>query len=478
MSALLPFAIDSDFLETLKRDVASRGRAAGSDGVDPELLSALQLILLRQTVEHAYDDVSFYRRVMDERGVRPDDLLNFDAFRRFPIMSRDAVELNREQLVARNAKVVGVRSTSGTTRGHSLPVFVGEDELVCAELWHEILAGGKQADGAAKDIVLHVKPAVQRIGSACGSRRQQSLQMAATYNIDGPAPFRMDVGYEDFIIQQLFESFSIPNHRDRINVLRCVPPFLFSMLTAAMVRRNIDPRKTDVRTILLAGGTVAAEHRALAKEKWDAEIASAYSCAEIRGVAKQTGADLRVYSFGIDVFAEIVSEDLLSPVALGEDGLLVLTSLAPFQTTQPFLRYLVGDVVTYLGDAEDGLPGFTFRYRGRRQQCPSLEPLIGAEGRNRVVGTAEIESALASFPEIPADFAPRFRIEITADGLLTHVESLVVVSESWAHDLGDRIANAIRAEVIAARPEWKWPVKVRLYPKGMLKDAFRLYPAR
>ena len=49
-----------------------------------EALTALQLPLLRRTLEHAYRNVPHYRRSFDAAGVRPEDLRSLDDLAAFP----------------------------------------------------------------------------------------------------------------------------------------------------------------------------------------------------------------------------------------------------------------------------------------------------------------------------------------------------------------------------------------------------------
>ncbi|MEO6749794.1 MAG: phenylacetate--CoA ligase, partial [Casimicrobiaceae bacterium] len=47
-------------------------------------LSALQLVRLKSTLQHAYDNVAHYRRAFDRAGVAPGDCRNLTDLARFP----------------------------------------------------------------------------------------------------------------------------------------------------------------------------------------------------------------------------------------------------------------------------------------------------------------------------------------------------------------------------------------------------------
>jgi phenylacetate-CoA ligase len=56
-----------------------------------EQLEQLQLRLLRDIVNHAYDTVPYYHRLMDELKIRPEDISHLEDIRRFPILTKDQI---------------------------------------------------------------------------------------------------------------------------------------------------------------------------------------------------------------------------------------------------------------------------------------------------------------------------------------------------------------------------------------------------
>jgi phenylacetate-CoA ligase len=78
---------------------------------------AAQLEGARALVEHAYATVPYYRRVMDERGMRPADVATLDDLRRLPLLTRPLLLENRELLVSDRAdrRTLQVNYSSGST---------------------------------------------------------------------------------------------------------------------------------------------------------------------------------------------------------------------------------------------------------------------------------------------------------------------------------------------------------------------------
>jgi len=72
---------------------------------------------LRALIKHSYENVPFYKNKMNACGIRPDDIKSVDDLALIPILTRDDVKANFDDLVARNYKrsqlIMG--HTSGTT---------------------------------------------------------------------------------------------------------------------------------------------------------------------------------------------------------------------------------------------------------------------------------------------------------------------------------------------------------------------------
>ena len=81
-----------------------------------EQLRDLQVGMLRRLVRHAYQHTGYYREVMDERGIRPEDIGSVDELTKFPVLDRDMVRATMHtRLAGAGPRVVIKKSTSGTT---------------------------------------------------------------------------------------------------------------------------------------------------------------------------------------------------------------------------------------------------------------------------------------------------------------------------------------------------------------------------
>jgi phenylacetate-CoA ligase len=81
-----------------------------------EQLRDLQAGMLRRLVRHAYQHTSHYREVMDERGMRPEDIDSIDALSKFPLLDRVTLRATMDtRLAGGGPRVAITKSTSGTT---------------------------------------------------------------------------------------------------------------------------------------------------------------------------------------------------------------------------------------------------------------------------------------------------------------------------------------------------------------------------
>lgn len=61
---------------------------------DRETMRALQLKKLKETVKYEYDNVPYYRKKMDDAGVKPEDIESLDDIRKLPFITKEDIAAN------------------------------------------------------------------------------------------------------------------------------------------------------------------------------------------------------------------------------------------------------------------------------------------------------------------------------------------------------------------------------------------------
>ena len=119
-----------------------------------EEIRALQNERLVKQVRHVWDNVPYYRKKMEEKGVTPEDIQSVDDLHKLPFLCKDDLrEAYPYGLVGMPlSECVRIQSTSGTT-GKRVVAFYTQHDL---DLWEDCCARALVAAGATKEDVVHV----------------------------------------------------------------------------------------------------------------------------------------------------------------------------------------------------------------------------------------------------------------------------------------------------------------------------------
>ncbi|MCR5306546.1 MAG: phenylacetate--CoA ligase, partial [Oscillospiraceae bacterium] len=122
--------------------------------MSPADMRALQNERLKKQVRHVYDNVPYYRNMMDNKGVTPDDIQSVDDLKKLPFLSKaDLREAYPYGLLAVPlTDCVRIQSTSGTT-GKRVVAFYTQHDV---DLWEDCVARAITAAGGNEDDVCQV----------------------------------------------------------------------------------------------------------------------------------------------------------------------------------------------------------------------------------------------------------------------------------------------------------------------------------
>ncbi|MBQ8764968.1 MAG: phenylacetate--CoA ligase [Clostridia bacterium] len=109
---------------------------------------------LVKTVKHVYENNTYYRKLMDEKGVTPDDIKCVDDLHKLPFLTKDDLrEAYPYGLMSKPlSECVRIQSTSGTT-GKRVVAFYTQHDI---DLWEECCARAITAAGGTKEDVCQV----------------------------------------------------------------------------------------------------------------------------------------------------------------------------------------------------------------------------------------------------------------------------------------------------------------------------------
>ncbi|HRH75017.1 MAG TPA: phenylacetate--CoA ligase, partial [Zoogloea sp.] len=117
-------------------------------------ISALQLVRLKWSVRHTYDNVEPYRRKCLEKGVHPDDLKQLSDLARFPFMTKLDLRDNYPfgLFAVPRSQVARLHASSGTT-GKSVVVGYTKRDI---DNWADVVARSIRAAGGRPGDMVHV----------------------------------------------------------------------------------------------------------------------------------------------------------------------------------------------------------------------------------------------------------------------------------------------------------------------------------
>ena len=285
---------------------------------------SLQNSRLIETVNHVYNNVEYYRKKMDEKGVLPSDIKSIDDLHLLPFLSKDDL---REcypygLLGVPLSDCVRIQSTSGTT-GKRVVAFYTQNDI---DLWEECCARALVAAGATPDDVVQVCYGYGLFtggpGLNGGSHKLGSLTLPmSSGNTDRQIQFMVDLG---------------------ATILCCTPSY------AAYLSESIHERGMRDRIKLKAGifGAEAwtEEMRKDIENSLGIKAYDIYGLTEISGpgvsyeCCEQTGMHINEDNF----IAEIINPATGEVLPDGEKGELVFTSIT--KKAFPMIRYRTKDI--------------------------------------------------------------------------------------------------------------------------------------
>ncbi len=119
-----------------------------------EQIKQTQSEKLVKQVKYVYDNVPYYRDLMDKKGVKPEDIKGIEDLHKLPLISKnDLREAYPYGLLATDLKnCVRIHSTSGTT-GKRVVAFYTQHDI---DLWDDCCARALVAAGATDEDVCHI----------------------------------------------------------------------------------------------------------------------------------------------------------------------------------------------------------------------------------------------------------------------------------------------------------------------------------
>ena len=291
----------------------------------PEQMRALQSERLVAQVKRVWDNVPFYRRRMEEKGLTPDDIKGIDDLKKLPFITKDDL---REQypygLLGTDLKnCVRIHSTSGTT-GRRVVAFYTQNDV---DLWEDCCARAIVAVGGTAEDVCQVAYGyglfTGGFGLNGGSHKIGCLTLPmSSGNTERQIQFMMDLG---------------------ATILCCTPSYA-AYIGEALREMGYKPEDNKLKAGIFGAEPWTNEMRRDIEKSLGIKAYDIYGLTEITGpgVAFECEAQSGMHVNEDHFIPEIIDPDTGEVLPDGTKGELVFTSVT--KEGFPMLRYRTRDI--------------------------------------------------------------------------------------------------------------------------------------
>ena len=288
-------------------------------------LRKLQSEKLKKQVAHVYAHNAYYRRLMDEKGVKPEDVQGIEDLHKLPFLSKQDLKdaYPTGMLSVPMTDCVRIHSTSGTTGKRVIAFYTQHD----VDLWDECCARAIVATGGDQDSIVHVAYGyglfTGGMGLHGGSHKVGCLTLPmSSGNTERQIQFMMDLG---------------------ATILCCTPSYA-AYIGETLKEQGYKPGDIPLKAGIFGAEPWTEEMRQDIEKTLGIKAFDIYGLTEISGpgvafeCSEQTGMHINEDHF----IAEIINPETGEVLPEGEKGELVFTCLD--KEAFPMMRYRTRDI--------------------------------------------------------------------------------------------------------------------------------------
>jgi len=289
-----------------------------------EILKIQNEKIVRQ-VRHVWDSVPYYRHLMEEKGLTPEDIRSVEDIRKLPFLSkadlRDAYPFGLLGTDLKNC--VRIQSTSGTT-GKRVVAFYTQGDI---DLWEDCTARALVAAGATEEDVVQVCYGYGLFTGGAGlhgaSHKVGCLTLPmSSGNTERQIQFMMDLG----------------------STIICCTPSYAAYIGETLAEQGYKPEDNKLKAGIFGAEPWTEEMRQSIQKSLGIKAYDIYGLTEISGPGvafeceEQKGMHINEDHF----YVEIIDPDTGEVLPDGSRGELVFTCLD--KEAFPLLRYRTRDI--------------------------------------------------------------------------------------------------------------------------------------
>ena len=380
-------------------------------------LRSLQLKRLRHSLQHAFNNSPMYQDMFRKHDVHPDDLNSLDDLTKFPFTTKQDLRDNYpfRTFATEMENIVRIHASSGTTGKPTVVGYTKND----IDTWANVTARSIRAAGGQAADKIHVSYGYGLFTGGLGAHYGAEMLGCTVIPFGGGQTERQ---------VQLIADFDP-------DIIMVTPSYMLN-IADEMERQGVDPHELSLRLGIFGAEPWTDAMRTEIEARTDIEAVDIYGLSEVigPGVAQECLATKDGPTIWEDHFyPEIVNPETGLPIADGEEGELVFTSLT--KEAMPIIRYRTRDLTKLL-------PGTARTMRRMAKITGRSDDMMIIRGVN--VFPSQIEEHLLSVKGL----SPHYQIELDKDHHLDVMTVNVETTNASSNEAnGEELARRIKTYI-------------------------------
>lgn len=394
---------------------------------------------LVKLVEYVYNNVEFYRKRMDEHGIKPSDIKGLEDITKLPYTTKDDLRDTYPfgLFAAPHSDIVRIHASSGTT-GKATVVGYTQNDI---DVWSECVARCMSMANVTKDDIIQIAYGyglfTGGLGAHYGAERLGAMVVPmSTGNSKKLTTMMVDFG---------------------ATAIACTPSYLLHLSEVLRDEGLIDQIK--LKSAICGAEPWTDKMRTEIESRLNITAHDIYGLSEIMGPGVACDC---VHHAGLHIcedhfYPEIIDPKTLTPVADGEVGELVFTTLT--KEGIPLIRYRTKDLTSITHEkCECGRTSARIsRFKGRS------DDMLIIRGVN--VFPSQVEAALINVEEV----TPHYMMIVDRENNLDTLEIQVEVDVKYYTDEVKGIEKLTKKIATVIQQALGISAKIRLMGPNTLK---------
>ncbi len=360
-------------------------------------IKALQLSRLKWSIDHAYKNVTFYKKKYDEIGIHPSDLKQLEDIKLFPFTTKEDLRKNYpfDMFAYKLKDIARIHASSGTTGKPTVVAYTKND----LEMWEHLIERCLRASGMKKGDMLHNAYGYGLFTGGLGLHGGAEKMGLTVIPVSGGMTARQ---------VQLINDFKPKG-------ITVTPSYILSILDEFRAQ-GLDPKKSSLEVGIFGAEPWTNSMRNEIESQFDMHAVDIYGLSEVLGpgVANECVESKDGLHVWEDYFyPEIINVETGNVLEDGEKGELVFSSLC--KEAFPIIRYRTKDLTKLM--------------KGTARSMRRMEKITGRSDDMMIIRgvnifPTQIEEQLLRIDSL----SPHFQIKLIKDG---RMDKMIVYTEHY-----------------------------------------------